>query len=658
MFLKIDLKFDKVKNKSYSYYKLCESFRIGKVVKQRTIHNLGSLDELNISQPKDAPLRKLLADRIEHHLNNTQSIFPPNVPENIEQAAIRFAQIIKQRVFTKSTSISNYNNSTINSNNDSNNNSINDSSNDSNNNTHKNIENSTNFQEIDMSTIQNENIRQVGAESICFQALQELELAEFLIKQEGWSALDVKHALIHLIAKACNPASERRTATWIQDNSAVAELFGLDPSKITRHHLYPISRKLYKISTQIETYLAQKTTDLFSLQNQIVLYDLTNTYFEGRKESSTLAKFGRSKEKRTDAKLLVLALVVNQAGFVQYSEIHEGNFADSNAIVALLKRMKMRSNTSIQNNATVVIDAGIATEDSLQLLLDNGYNYVCVSRSHLKKFNFNDTDPEVLIKEELDQLINVKWVYNPESNDRFLKINSLAKEQKEQSMFKKLTQRLEKDLADLHAALSNPKNKIQRNKDKINHRLGRLNVLHSRVYQYYTIQIITEFKNDKTIAVGLKFDKNEEAKNLHFGEYFIRTNLQKQNEKEIWNIYNSIRQVESTFRCLKTDLDLRPIFHKNDIDSKAHLQLGIVAYCIVNTIRQKLKKQGINDSWTTIRDKMQTQVISTITMRNKNGKLLGVRKCSKPNAKVFEIKQALNYKNVIKYNEVVVLPKK
>src|SRR2546425_9398645 len=124
---------------------------------------------------------------------------------------------------------------------------------------------------------------------------------------------------MHIVSRAVYPASEHKTEQWIGDNSAVAELFGKEASRVSRHMLYKAAVDLYEQKDELEKHLSVKTNELFDLDDKIILYDLTNTYFEGRKAHSSIAQFGRSKEKRSDCKLVVLALVTNGEGFVKYS---------------------------------------------------------------------------------------------------------------------------------------------------------------------------------------------------------------------------------------------------------------------------------------------------------------------------------------------------
>jgi transposase len=188
--------------------------------------------------------------------------------------------------------------------------------------------------------------------------------------------------------------------------------------------------------------------------------------------------------------------------------------------------------------------------------------------------------------------------------------------------------------------------------EKVWQRLGRLAQKYPSINKYYDIQT-------HATAEGKIYDieVKEKIVTKKEGTYLLRTNLNEQEEKTQWTIYNTIREVESSFRCLKTELDLRPIYHKNDDTSLAHLHLGVLAYSIVNTIRYQLKQKGINESWKGIIRIMNTQKVGTSSMKNTYNQTIKIRKCTKPSLDVQTIYDALSYNPYpFKQKKVVVPP--
>jgi transposase len=478
--------------------------------------------------------------------------------------------------------------------------------------------------------------KEIGAEWMCYQTLQDLGVKNLLLAQ-GFTEQQSQLALTQIISRAVYPASELRTSKWIVDNSAVCELTKYDVSKMTKDKLYDSALRLYGIKTALEHHLSTRTNELFDITDKILLYDLTNTYFEGQKLNSKLAKFGRSKEKRSDAKIIVLALAVNVLGFIKYHSIHEGNMSDSSNLNQVLEKLSKNINC---NNPTVVIDAGIATEQNLNLIKSKGYKYVCVSRITPKDYDAQKNRLSVLLETKSKKEVLLKALNTPGQKDFFMSVESEAKALKEQSMKTQFEERFEELLRTAQKALSS-KSGIKQYA-KVLERIGRAKQKYPSVAKYYVIEIKHDDSTKMVSEITWHKDENLYAQKIDGqGKYFIRTNIDIVDEIELWNIYNIIREIESTFRCLKTDLDLRPIYHKKDQSKMAHLHLGLLAYWVVNTIRQRFKLQNINTCWTEIVRIANTQKIITTEGQNTVGKLIRVKKCTEPNQELKQLYSAL-----------------
>ena len=616
MFLKSSDKKDKNTGKTYRYYKLCESYRIGNKTRHRTVFTLGKLDEIETSEE-----RKMIADRIEQLINGGQSLFISVLPDHIEKLARHFyAQIkrkgLKSLPFIKSESS-------------------------------RTKEEDKDYQEVDISSLALEDIREIGCEWLCKQTIEELEIGTFL-ENQGWNKSNIDTALLHIISKATYPASEHKTAQWINDNSSVSELFNREPNSINRFHLYKVCNMLYKVKDELEEFLSVRTNELFDLKDKIILYDLTNTYFEGRKAESELAQFYKSKEKRSDAKLIALALVVNTEGFVKYSKILRGNIADCSTLTEIIDHLSTRTSFA-GRKPIVVIDAGIATDDNLLMLKSEDYQYVCVSRSKLKEYKAVNSNI-VKLSDKREQPIEVRWVEKEGNEDHFLYVHSKMKEVKESSMNDHYSERFEEELKNL--SLSIHKNRGTKKYEKVIERIGRIKERYSTANKHYEIKV--EAKDG--IAVNIAWKRKIPKTFSDEGIYFLRTNLQETDEKTMWDIYNTIREIEASFRSLKSDLSLRPVFHQKDKYTVAHLFLAVLAYTVVNTIRYRLKNHGIHHDWQNIVRIMNTQKVGTITLNQRNGKQINKRVCSIPPAGVQEIYSTLGYKSMPFYRKNIVFP--
>jgi len=515
--------------------------------------------------------------------------------------------------------------------------------------------NGKDIQTIDVNSIRNKDVREIGSEWLCSQAINQLQIAGFLDRQ-GWDQDTIKLAQSHIISRAVYPASELETTRWIKENSSVCEVTGYNIDTITKDRLYSISKKLYAEKEALEQHLSVRTNELFDIQDKIILYDLTNTYFEGRKDGSQLAQYGRSKEKRSDAKLVVLALVVNPEGFIKYSSILEGNMADSKTLEGMINKLRIKTSSSA-SKALVVIDAGIATDSNLAMIKEKGFDYMCVSRSSLKNYTIEAGATTLTVTDNKKQKIELCPVKSDRNTDYYLKVESHSKELKERSMNEQFRSRFETGMQKIASSLTRKGGVKQ--EDKVHQRIGRLKQKYPSIQRYYDIEV--EAKQDvgikqKEKKVGADQEKKKVVVSIHWavkegvdinarsGVYFLRTSVVANTEAVLWQFYNTLREIEATFRVLKTDLDLRPIYHQKDESTMAHLHLGLLAYWVVNTVRYQLKKEGIHSGWREIVRTMNTQKAVTTLAQNIHDEVIMIRRCSEPNQHVRKIYDALKYK--------------
>ncbi len=596
MFLKVIFKTIKATGERKAHYRLCESYRLNDTVRHQTILHLGTLEELSQTDQRKA-LAERINELVKQSFTGKQSLFA-TPDKGIETLAQKYFAEIKEKQRLD-------------------------------------IAAGKDYHLIDTDTVENKNIREAGADWLCMQALAQLELGAFL-KTKGWTEEQIQLALTHIITRATYPASELRTSEWIKQNSAVCELTGYPIEKITKDKLYQTSNRLYTVKDELEKHLSKRTNELFDLTDKIILYDLTNTYLEGSMRASKIARFGRSKEKRTDARLIVLAVVVNTEGFLKYSQIFEGNIADSKTLEQIITELSART-SSTERQPVVVLDAGIATEDNLKLLKENKFHYMCVSRSAMSKYTVDTQSKPVKICDKKQQELTLQKVTVEDSTDTWLRVQSPAKAVKESAMNSRFSQRFEQGLSQIKESLG--KKGGVKKQQKVWERIGRLKASYQSIHRHYDIQTQA---NDKGIVTNITW-KQKPVENKE-GYYLLRTTLNQKDEEVQWTIYNTIREIEATFRVLKTDLDLRPVYHKTDAAAMAHLHLGLLAYWVVNTIRYQLKQKGINNEWRDIVRIMNTQKVVTTTMNNDYDQQIIIRQCSEPTEQVNKIYTALHYK--------------
>lgn len=485
--------------------------------------------------------------------------------------------------------------------------------------------------QVNIKNMEVKEVRSFGAEHLCSQVIEKLQLRTCL-KDVGFKPKQTDKALIAIVARAIFSSSEHKTAQSMAMNSNLTDCFNYQDT-ISHKQLYRIADKLFEHKDTIDSFLYKRITDLFGLEDRLVIFDISNSYFETSKKKSTLAKYGRSKEKRYDCPLVVFTGVINPQGFLRHSRIYEGNKADSDTMEDMLKDLNKHSDPS--HSKTVVLDAGIASEENLELILEKGYQYVCVSRKRLKTFSLKN---QLITQETTAKQENVKLsVFHPKDyNDTWMYVQSDAKQKKETSMTQKLTQRFEQELEAIDNALS--KKGGTKKLEKVWERIGRVKERNPRASGQYKVEVD---HNNQGTATKLRWKRKESPvrKGKEKGVYFIRTSYKDVNEKELWDIYNTIREVESTFRCLKSDLQIRPVHHQKDQRVEAHIYLTLLAYQLVNTIRHMLKAQGIHHDWANIRRIMATHTVQTIELPT-DSKTIHLRKSSKPIEEVQQIYHA------------------
>lgn len=490
------------------------------------------------------------------------------------------------------------------------------------------------YHNIDILGLEIKDVKSFGAEHLCKQVLDKLQLRD-CFSSLGITEKQSDKALLSIAARAIFSSSEHKTAQILQANSSLQECFGIEQA-ITHKQLYAVTDTLLAHKEKIDAFLYKRISSLFDLEDKLVIFDISNTYFEGRKVGSNLAKYGRSKEKRNDCPLVVFTGVINAQSFIRHSRIYEGNKADTTTLNDMIEDLENYSPAGVKQ--TIVIDAGIATDENLETIKAKGYKYACVSRKRLKEYPADPQKPTITELTDREKNKIELRIFKPEGHtDTWMYVQSEAKRAKETSMNAKLRKRFEEELEEIKTALH--KKGGTKKVNKVWERIGRSKEKNKHVSSRYAIDLKEENGVATALTWSLKKDKTGDDKTK--GVYFIRTNIAHPKEKQLWQIYNTIRDVEATFRCLKSDLNIRPVHHQKDIRVEAHIYQTILAYQLVNTIRHMLKSKGIHHDWTNVVRIMNTHTIQTLELPT-DKKEIHLRKPGKPIKEVQQIYTATN----------------
>lgn len=594
-------------SKVFYQYTLAQTIRVDGKVKQRAILYLGS-DPLLENKTNRSIVLELLKAKIH---GNTELFSEQVTDGNTPAALISLADELYEKYLIKYGETSSKNEASI-----------------------PPAPNRAEYHNIDIKSLEVKDVKSFGAEHLCKQVLDKLQLRE-CFSSLGITEKQSNKALLSIAARAIFSSSEHKTAQILQANSGLQECFGIEQA-ITHKQLYAVTDTLFAHKEKIDAFLYKRISTLFDLEDKLVIFDISNTYFEGRKAGSSLAKHGRSKEKRSDCPLVVFTGVINAEGFIRHSRIYEGNKADTTTLNDMIEDLENYSPADVKQ--TIVIDAGIATDENLETITAKGYKYVCVSRKRLKEYPADPQKPTITQLTDRDKNKVELRVFKPkEHTDTWMYVQSEAKQAKETSMDERLKKRFEEELENIKTALH--KKGGTKKVNKVWERIGRSKEKNKHVSSKYTIDLTEQ--NGLATALTWSLKKSKAGNDKTKGVYFIRTNIDRPKEKELWNIYNTIRDVESTFRCLKSDLNIRPVHHQNDTRVEAHIYQTILAYQLVNTIRHMLKGKGIHRDWTNVVRIMNTQTIQTLELPT-DKKEIHLRKPSKPIKEVQEIYDATN----------------
>ncbi len=579
--------------KQYYTYRLVESERTEKGVRQRTIINLGT----GFSLPREQWPE--LTSRIQQLLHGEALLFA--LPPKIEEMAQNYAaQIIQAQGKTD--------------------------------------EDKSDHREVDIDSLELSRPRSIGCEHVALEAFNFLKLGEHL-KALGLNDPQIAAATGTLIGRMCNPGSELATHYWLQNVSGLGELIGYDFNKLSLDRMYTCSDQLLKNKEAIENYLYLQEKQLFGFQETITLYDLTNTYFEGQCEANEIGKFGHSKEKRYDCLLVTLALMLDGSGFPKSSQVFKGNVSEAKTLKKMIKGLERKGrnpNIFEQQKATIVMDAGIASDDNIEWLKGNEYPYIVVSRKRHREF---DEDKAIVVKHAHDYTVKAEKVVDLENDEVLLYCHSTQREKKERAINNRFTEKFEQALKHLEAGL-HVKGRMKKY-NKVLEKIGRLKQKYSKASKLYQIDISKDAKSGNAVKISWTRKAEPETKDEFPGVYCLRTSHKDFNEETLWRTYTMLTDLEAVFRSLKSELGMRPVFHQNTKRVTGHLFISVLAYHLVHSIRYRLKQVDITDSWSGLRKQLAGQNRITASMHCRNDDIVHIRKSTRPEPRQQRIYSAL-----------------
>ncbi len=485
------------------------------------------------------------------------------------------------------------------------------------------------YREIQVDSLELIQPRSVGIEHVGLYALSQLGLVDKL-QSLGIHGVMQAAVLGQIIGRMAQPGSELATWSWLREQSALGELIDTDFAMAPLTRMYRASDVLLKHREAIEQHCFARARDLFDLKETVTLYDLTNTYFEGDASMAPKAARGHSKEKRTDCPLVTLGLVLDGSGFVRHSRLFEGNAVESRTLESMLMGL------GASPQALVIMDGGIATEANITWLRKQGYRYLVVSRERQRQF---DDEQAVSIENQQGQTLRLQKIVHEDQQEVRLYCHSEQRALKENAMMAQFCKRFEAQLQKLSDGLTQPRG--EKRAGKIAERIGRIKERSKGISQHYHLDIVTNAEG--SLVQSLTWQKEAIAGSMatHPGVYCLRSSEVDWDEEQLWRTYSMLTDLESVFRSLKSELGLRPVYHRKEDRIDGHLLITVLAYQAVQVVRQLLKKEGIQASWSTLRKILQVQRRVTATFQQRDGGTLHIRKSTRAETELMRIYQIL-----------------
>ena len=483
---------------------------------------------------------------------------------------------------------------------------------------------------VRLKAVRLENARRFGDVFLGLTLWRALELDEFLLRvipqgreEVPWATL----AAVLTICRLCEPSSELHVAEDLYRRTALEDLLGLHAQKVNDDRLYRALDQLLPCKVSLEQHLRERLGRLFDLKYDLLLYDVTSTYFEGLAEGNPQAQRGYSRDHRPDCKQVTIALVVTREGMPLAYEVFDGNRVDVTTVEEIVTAVEDRFGAA---QRVWVMDRGMASEDNLEWLREGGRRYLIGAvKSELKAFQ------QHLIEQKdwkrIREDVEVKLVAGPEGDETFVLCRSKTRREKDRAIVERFATRLFTRLQALQRRLARARQRVDR--IQVERQIGRLLERHSRASGKYRVEVV----ETKECPSGLKLTIEENAAwldwvSLSEGCYLLRSNVSDWTEEELWRTYIQLTEAEAAFRIQKSELSIRPIWHQRQDRVQAHIFVCFLAYVLWKTLEQWQSRAGLGHHPRTLLDELAQIQSADVVLPTVDGRELRIRCVVRPNA--------------------------
>src|ERR1700732_2458555 len=393
----------------------------------------------------------------------------------------------------------------------------------------------------------------------------------------AWSRV----AAVLAISRLCAPGSELSVEQRWYPTTALDDLLGIEEGKINDTRLYRCLDRMLPHKTKLERHLKERYGALFGAEFDVLLYDLTSTYVEGAAEKNPMVRRGYSRDHRSDCEQLVIALIVNNEGFPFSYETFNGNRADVSTMETILRMVERKYGKA---RRIWVFDRGIVSEENLAAIRKRGGQYlVGTPRRQMKRFEAE------LLQDDGTQVrpdVEVKQIAIPQGEETYILCRTAGRKEKEKAIRKRFSLGMERALQALEKSIASGRLK---DRYKMERRLGRIQARHPQVNDLFEVTL-RETPAGVRLLWEMKKDK-EAWRNLREGAYMPRTNLQAVSAHTWWSMYMQLTEAEASFRALKSELSIRPLFHQKEERVKAHVLVAFLGYALWVTLKHLLQRR-------------------------------------------------------------------
>ncbi len=441
---------------------------------------------------------------------------------------------------------------------------------------------------VDAAAIRVENCRQFGGPWLALELIRRLRLDEFL-KQAlpcgGGRVPWPLSALILVIARLCEPSSELYVAEQWYPKTALPELLGVPAARVDDNRLYRTLDQLLPHKEALERHLKERLGELFDLEYDLLLYDVTSTYFEGR-AAFPLAQRGYSRDQRSDCPQVCIALVVSRCGMPLGYELFAGNTTDVTTVETIVTMMESRYGRS---QRVWVMDRGMISEENIEFLKEGERRYIVgTPKPLLKRF-----EAELLKSDwrEIQAGVEVKVCAAPDGGaETFILCRSRDRTQKDLAIVRRFEERIEQRLQ----ALAQRCARQRRDPQRVEREVGRLLGQNTRAARLFEVTV-TATDEGRAQLTWRKISDRREWATLSAGCYLLRSNVTDWSDEDLWRAYMQLTEAEAAFRIHKSDLSLRPLWHRKEDRVRAHILVCFLGYVLWKTLAALVRRAELGD---------------------------------------------------------------